>query len=430
VKASQELQKVLNDRLISLRKKNEELEARKPPSSPEWGQERKLLEDKEAEIRQLREVIATLRKEEEHHHKKGGSKIKTLGRGKREKENKHLIKKDIITATREWDLNGRVKSAVNLYYNLVDQRLLLGEGENFMFLSEITKAIEETYHKMSSSSSNIQETCFFWLGYISSLLSLLQTSQEEESDRDAPIILKGLGYSPPHSSLSLLNELEKIAFHIFQNYLQNYLYFLIPIRTLIGEVESSSSSSQSTPGEGLCHLFGAEIDKMLAFHLPHSLILQFFCQIFSFLNDNLLFEMSSPKTTICTSQSGFNLKLGLSQITSWIHTMHDKFLSEKFNLLFLHCTKALSSLSMVLMTATNPSIFASLEEISETFNPLSNGEVKHLLRCYRPDEFSPDPLPREILTLFSSVEEEHFQVGHRNEVSLEKIKQLMKMSLE
>ena len=103
--------------------------------------------------------------------------------------------------------------------------------------------------------------------------------------------------------------------------------------------------------------------------------------------------MQSPKTAsgskppCATTKHGFQIKIALSQIDQWVYSLPKPMIPIISKITFEQ-TRYTRSACLLLVTATNESMFTTKQIILETFNPLSLSQIAHLLSRFQSDKQS------------------------------------------
>lgn len=160
------------------------------------------------------------------------------------------------------------------------------------------------------------------------------------------------------------------------------------------------SLSSKTPGEEVTSHLTDVISAIESNHIflvvAEEIIRRVFYRIESHVFNTLL---ESPKDDVVTAKRGFQIKMALSEIDSWLqntNTSGTLLGAAIYNIArsqLLHIRAA----SMVLVTATNAEIFKDAQVISNLFTPLTYSQVSHLMHRYKPERSSPEPVPAAAL---------------------------------
>ena len=164
-----------------------------------------------------------------------------------------------------------------------------------------------------------------------------------------------------------------------------------------------ASRTSRTPGEAVVDFLSRMFDQLQENHIFHVLTGEIFSRTFQYI-DELVFSalLSSSESVVITSQLGFQLKMAISDIGSWIRDtshIHNSSIQPSAAPI-LPFTQAAATL---IITATNPEVFHDFSMLKILFEPLSFQHIYQLLTKYHPDRSSPDPIPPIILERLRSM---------------------------
>lgn len=129
------------------------------------------------------------------------------------------------------------------------------------------------------------------------------------------------------------------------------------------------------------HHFNLVIKSFETFSVYNSIILQFFNEIYYFI-DNFAFDyLKSNGSSLSSSEIGIQIKLAVSQLESW------KMLTlKKFSLKGVSLTNDIGPLSHLSQSAAlmvvNKSILKDKEFVRNYFSSLNNEEIYYLLKNF------------------------------------------------
>eukprot|EP00211_Chloroparvula_japonica_P000144 CAMPEP_0119155822 /NCGR_PEP_ID=MMETSP1310-20130426/51943_1 /TAXON_ID=464262 /ORGANISM="Genus nov. species nov., Strain RCC2339" /LENGTH=1266 /DNA_ID=CAMNT_0007148427 /DNA_START=44 /DNA_END=3844 /DNA_ORIENTATION=- len=399
----------------------------------------KIIEDKDAQIRLLKDGLqespqvkraSTMRSQSEN----VGKALAPVSKGKdvrsksrRMKDTRATIKAEVYQATREWDINGRVKCAVTLFHIAKQEGLLNEEAEpTSTLLMDIPNALYNASLRPSRSKNQVSDSKYedpklFWLSYAVSILGLLMDDEKENIDNGKkprfPSLVVDGGITPqnPRSTLStqthvqtFYNEMNRVASELMEAFLRDVVFPKLSLSSMVPADSRVFDSQQglspgSMPGEIVCSELGDLMDLAFKYYIYPSIVVQMFCEVFHFINASIFTETMKRGSAMCSPKAGFELKLALSQIQSWVHGVSEGVPKRIFTALGERCLNTASAIARLLVTATNASVFTSRSDIESTFAPLTFAQVQHLLQNYKPDESAPEEVPESVKGLFSGV---------------------------
>jgi len=157
------------------------------------------------------------------------------------------------------------------------------------------------------------------------------------------------------------------------------------------DVKKSSTGGGS--GRGATGILTEYMELFQKHRVFPSVFQQFFCQIFYYI-DAKLFNALMQRKDLCSCHQGFQIKLGLSQLEEWIN----KYKNEKhpmFSRIARDYLGHITEASNVLVV--DKKMFLDGKMIEEHFSTLNAAQIKHLLDRYQTDQFSTEPVSREVL---------------------------------
>jgi len=423
--------------LVEKEKRIEELErsntSQDPSNVKETEELKKQLEQQKAEIRALnkenREAkgeIETLQQELESVKSKRGdgesssrsgselealrNKLKTF---EKEKEEDDLIETEIYCMTSAFK-DGVQVSAKNLCGTLIKWGVL-DDPPNERMLSKILNALKKGYKTAADDNPSLIK----WLSFAINLHEQLEEevgTSEDENSGDIPEngihIFRGsekaAGSEGDDDPLSIFfHNLEAIIFEIYSAFLKNSYAQIDDI--IIPAILQPAGDRQRGPGArntrggknksntvtkvGLTNILAQHLEMLHKYYIFETVIKQFFCQIFYYINARLFNSLLRTEEH-CSCGSGFQIKLGLSQLEEWISkadTNDKKHLSQAARHYLLHITEAANVL------VVDKDIFTDEEMIEKVFPTLTTPQIKYLLEHFQTDQYAPNPVARNVM---------------------------------
>jgi DNA repair ATPase RecN len=343
---------------------------------------------------------------------------KKLNSLEKEKEEDELIEREIYCMTTKYR-EGVHASAHNICTTLM-QWGVLDDPPNERLLSKILSAIKKGYKVATDDNSALIK----WLSFATNLHEQLENevgTSEDENSGDIPEngihIFRDSGKSGNEDDddpVSIFfHNLETIIFEIYSAFLKNiYAHIddvIVPaiLQPIVGRdrrgpsqrdargsrINGGKNKSNALPSTGLTNILSEHLEMLHKYHIFDSVIKQFFCQVFYYINTRL-FNNLLRQEELCSCGSGFQIKLGLSQLEEWISKADKndkKHLSQAAKRYLLHITEAANVL------VVDKDIFTDEEMIENVFPTLTVPQIKFLLEHFQTDQYAPNPVPRNVM---------------------------------
>lgn len=399
--------KQLKSEADSLAKENRELKQQIDKQEKEVKTLQKRLADSAKEAEKLQQQLAAASK------KKGGdpsdsskkdqdggggggdamlkSKLKKL---EEEKDESSLIEDYVYCMSPKYE-DGTHASAVRLTEKLM-QRAALDDPPNERLLAKVVLAVK----KASQAASVDIHSLTPWFGYATMLHEQLENevgTSEDENSGDLPengVHIPREGEQPEDEDdpvAMFFHNLELLIFDIYSTLIRHF-YTQLNETVIPAILYPQDKSHRSPENKSVSAVMNEMYDALARHFVFDSIKKQFFSQVFYYINA-CIFNSLLKKRDLCTCGTGFQVKMGLSQLEEWVVNCRDKKLLLPVCRQFLaHITEAANVL------VVDKEIFADESMISSVFPTLNVAQVKHLLDSFHPDQFSPAGVSRSVLT--------------------------------
>lgn len=207
----------------------------------------------------------------------------------------------------------------------------------------------------------------------------------------------------------LIDQLQRISSHLVLEFFIPTAYSTLDELAVVSIVFSEqyaifeASRSSKTPGEDLTvfltEIIGHIEENHLFLVVAEAILAHLFYRVDSQVFNTL---MQSNKDDVVTTRRGFQIKIALSEIDSWLHlqTTSGSMLSGALVSIARQHLQHMRAACVLLVTATNESMFTNQQLIEEMFAPLTPAQIYRLLQRYRPEPSSPEPVPESVLRMF------------------------------
>ena len=334
----------------------------------------------------------------------------------------------LFFAKHSWDAQYHLLDAKKLYTMFQESDSFRMENMSNHKLLETT--IENIVDVLEQNQKNLP-LLMFYLSFTLTLLDLLQRDVDHSSLVSSDGLTSLQGLTPGFSSSSraqllswrqrevdedvkawLMEQLGQIAWHLI------FQYFLPTVYSHLDEISVVSilfseqyaifegSLSSKTPGEEITSYLSDVVGSIESNHIylviAEELIRRIFYRIESQVFNTL---MESSREDVVTAKRGFQIKMALSEIDSWIQQSHATGTllgAAIFNIARSQLSHVRAA-CMVLLTATNAEMFQDSTLVKEMFQPLTATQIHRLLTRYHPDRSSPEPVPPSVLSFFTNL---------------------------
>ncbi|KAN0003700.1 hypothetical protein ACTFIZ_009866 [Dictyostelium cf. discoideum] len=377
------------------RQERENAERQLELAKTELSREREKTKRFDRELKDCRERIRLLELQVEEG---GGSVIKQENQDKVESR---LIEQCIYTQPLTFiDGNGSVASS--LYEQLTD--ICAFSQENGKLFTKVYTALQQALERSMYNSTDLA----YWLSNISGLIHLIKDGPNNIDDDRDPIIdgvliMQNNSFSStsqrktPSQTFyyqleNLLRESYSLLLHSIYNKLRPKLTKIISFGTCILDKKTNRFSAAENDADinKICNILQKYINLLKDKFIFDSIIQQFFSQTFHFISYTLLNEVLNGEN-YCTPSSGFKIKLSLSKMDDWLSS------SEERELLLPARDHFMSIIETANLMVIDKSIFTDSDSVISAFETLNILQIKKLLEIWKPDNLSPDPIPKKII---------------------------------
>ncbi|EGC30263.1 hypothetical protein DICPUDRAFT_158016 [Dictyostelium purpureum] len=354
---------------------------------------------------------------------------------KQELDEKSMIERNIFLAEPQFKGNLPV-SGINIFDGLLSLGVLKDFKIGTRVFSSINAAFETTFKKCQNDSVLLA----YWLSTSCLLLAKLKNKTDLEPSTQPENNVGGQSTLSPISSFEY--NLKTIIFKFYSKLVQNAYQKLSP--GLVGSIlqhdilafnsgkvsrrkstpdipaydAATNNSANSTPTSSASYSsrnglsFNSQLtsnttlDVLKEFfeilrqnYVHPSLIIQFYSQLFYYINSSLLKSLNSLDG-LCSVVNGFQMKLELSKIQDWASVNH---LDESINGL----SQMIETANLLVM---NKELLSDTEVLDQVCPSVSMYHLTHILVCLQPDLINSEPIPDSV---FSSINR---LIGMRNEL--------------
>ncbi|KAK5577558.1 hypothetical protein RB653_002501 [Dictyostelium firmibasis] len=378
------------------RQERENAERQLELAKSELSREREKTKRFDRELKEYRERIRLLELQVEEG---GGSVIKQENQDKVESK---LIEQCIYTQPMTF-VDGVGSVASSLYEQLTD--ICAFSQENAKLFTKVHNALQQALERAMYNSTDLA----YWLSNISGLIHLIKDGPNNIDDDRDPII-DGVLIMQNNNSFSstsqrktpsqtfyyqlenLLRESYSLLLHSIYNKLRPKLTKIISFGTCILDKKTNrfSAAENDVDINKICTILQKYMNLLKDKFIFDSIVQQFFSQTFHFISYTLLNEVLNGEN-FCTPSSGFKIKLSLSKMDDWVSS------SEERELLLPARDHFMSIIEAANLMVIDKSIFTDSDSVISAFETLNILQIKKLLEIWKPDNLSPDPIPKKII---------------------------------
>ncbi|KAN0035296.1 hypothetical protein ACTA71_004561 [Dictyostelium dimigraforme] len=377
------------------RQERENAERQLELAKSELSREREKTKRLDRELKDYRERIRLLELQVEEG---GGSVIKQENQDKVEGR---LIEQCIYTQPLTF-VDGIGSVASSLYEQLTD--ICAFSQENGKLFTKVFTALQQALERSMYNSNDLA----YWLSNISGLIHLIKDGPNNIDDDRDPIIdgiliMQNNSFSStsqrktPSQTFyyqleNLLRESYSLLLHSIYNKLRPKLTKIISFGACILDKKTNrfSAAENDVDINKICNILQKYMNLLKDKFIFDSIIQQFFSQTFHFISYTLLNEVLNGEN-YCTPSSGFKIKLSLSKMDDWVSS------SEERELLLPARDHFMSIIETANLMVIDKSIFTDSESVISAFETLNILQIKKLLEIWKPDNLSPDPIPKKII---------------------------------
>jgi myosin heavy subunit len=286
--------------------------------------------------------------------------------------------------------------------------------------SEFPSKIFNAIRTVTEANKDNNDLLAYWLSNCCTILNLLQkeypVSLDNDMRNDEPSVTRitvpndpnvsnqhQSTATSPQSSSKTVGDTDEFAFEspiakfkndiigltvkIYCNLMENIYKSLTAILIPAMFSSKASGSNKTLEPRLVVNILSEHYSYMIKNHIPKEIILQFFDQVFFYVNAhtfNALFDIPAKR---CKMGSAIMMKMAVSELEAWTD---DKRL--------VKCKDQLSSLrqasDIMIMNKASLVDESTRKEVCPT---LTLSQVRKVLQLYQPDEFDPDTVPSSVL---------------------------------
>lgn len=363
---------------------------------------------------------------------------------KQELDEKVLVEKTIFLAEPQFKGNLPV-SGINLFEGLLNLGVLKDSKIGTRVFSSINMALENVYKKCQNDNVLLA----YWLSTTILILAKIKNKSAELLDQQQQS--NGQMLESPINSFEL--NLKSIIFKFYSKLIKNAYSKLSPVLVKsilqhdilafnsgkiilkrksapdlfsppLGNIvpptsptPNNTTSNKSTTNQQSNHhpnqlKSNSSLDVLEEFfeilrqnYVHPSIIIQFFSQIFYYINSLLINSLNNIKG-LCSCVNGFQMKIELSKIQEWVSVNHLGESIEQLN----------SMIETSNLLVMDKELLSDVDILNQVCPSISAYNIKHYLEEFIPDRLHSEPLPS---TVFQAVDKLISQRGEQEPPSLD-----------
>eukprot|EP01116_Phalansterium_solitarium_P019767 TRINITY_DN563_c0_g1_i8.p1 TRINITY_DN563_c0_g1~~TRINITY_DN563_c0_g1_i8.p1 ORF type:complete len:818 (+),score=352.88 TRINITY_DN563_c0_g1_i8:572-3025(+) len=299
-----------------------------------------------------------------------------------------LIEAAVYGAEPEYEDGSGFPTSVTLIANTLDEWGSLANKDNEELLPRFLHALKNSFTRSAYDS----EMLAYWLSFAcGSFAKFLKALPEDASFDEDAFFDRDILEQESKESLAEMDVLPRFFYGLAFVTFDIYSVLLINIYNQLDQILTGFVLQQHKNAAQL-EQFPAILQNVLGLlrknYIADKIVDSFMTQVFYFV-DAQLFNALLSAPQLFTCNSGFQIKISLSQVESTLGKA-DKHLLSIANNQFGHIREAANLLAM------DKSLVADEEMIEQVFSSLNVVQIKHIVDRFKPDDVSPVPVDRAV----------------------------------
>ncbi|KAH3761401.1 hypothetical protein Pelo_6800 [Pelomyxa schiedti] len=282
------------------------------------------------------------------------------------------------------------------------------EHPDFVFFKKIMAALV----LLTKASLHNPTLSFYTLSITWNLVSLIEAEladglAETSKEKRRDVLLKPIAQpANPTVKEELVYELKQTVLKVFDLCVKHTVHEISPLvsQAIFDEksavLATEAHRTKTNKSDLILGALKAILDRLRSNNIPKHLCMQFFALVCYGINVEL-FNSLVTKPELCTCGNGFQIRYVLSKVEEFISKFD--YLSGARNLL-----EQIKQVANFLVL--DKTVLLDAAAVTTAFGALSPSQIAHMAHSFHPDNFSPHPMPPQLLQSLPQVDPKTVQL--------------------